>query len=476
MIVVAASLSIISIAMGTSIVAGRYVREMGREMSSLNQMLEKTNGLRALTYEFLMFRTDRAKNQWWLTHNDIEDQLEAHQFKASDNEESFNDLKKRHARVHGIFDHLLQAHEKSVSNPELDNVLKEVENRLTGQLQFETQKMVSDIYQISSALSRRSSTTLRLAGLINMGSWVMVLLIIVINSIYIFNSVVKPLFMLHKAVGVAAGGDLSHRVELKIQNEVGDLSRAFDQMTTNLKEYTFQLERSNRELEDFAFVTSHDLQEPLRKIQTFADRLKGMVDISGERAADYLDRMEKSAGRMQALIFALFRYSGIKSSVDPILPIDLRGPVEHAVADLESLREQSKGTIIIGELPCIEADRAQMCHLFQNLIDNALRYRGDREPVVRVYSTCICSAGFFEVRVEDNGIGFEQSYGDKIFKPFQRLHGRNSPYEGTGIGLTICRRIVERHGGGITVKSEPGKGSTFTVKLPQSQRQTEKTL
>ncbi len=472
MIVVAASFTIISIALGTSIVAGRYTREMDREMNSLNQILEKVNGLRSLTYEFLMFRAERAKNQWWLTHNDIEVRLAAAQFQASD--ESIEDLKKRHARVHGIFEHLLQTDEKRSSNPELENILKEVENRLTGQLQFETQKMVSDISQISSALGRRSSSTLRLAGLINMGSWILVLFIIVVNSIYIFNSVVKPLFRLHKGVGVVAGGNLSHTVGLEIQNEVGDLSQAFDQMTENLKEHTFQLERSNRELEDFAFVTSHDLQEPLRKIQTFADRLKGMTDASGDKARDYLDRIERSAGRMQDLIIALFRYSGIKAGVEPTLPIDLKDPVEQAIADLEPLRIQAEGVIRVGELPCIEADGAQMRHLFQNLIDNALRYRGKRGPVVRVYSSCICSDGYFEIHVEDNGIGFEESYLDKIFKPFQRLHGRNSPYQGTGIGLTICRRIVERHGGGITARSEPDKGSVFTVKLPQTQRRTEK--
>ena len=473
-IVIAASLATISIAMATSIIAGKYVREMAREEKSFSRILENINGLRALTYDFLMYRTDRARNQWLLAHNDIARFLAAPHLGTSVHDEAFDDFKARHSRVRDIFQHLLQTHGQEASRPELEPVLKETENRLTGQLLFETQNMVSDIVQLSSALSQRAHDTLRLADLINMGSWVLVLTIIIINSLYIFHSVVKPLFRVHKGVGIVAAGDLDHTVGIDIQNEVGELSRSFDQMTANLRRYTLQLERSNRELEDFAFVTSHDLQEPLRKIQTFADRLKTMYcGSAGDKERDYLDRIERSAGRMRDLIFALSRYSGIKSGIESMEPIDLKGPVERAIADLEPLRESTEGIIEVGELPRIEADQAQMRDLFRNLIDNGLRYHCNHEPFVQVYSDCACSDGCFEIHVIDNGIGFRGSYLDQIFKPFQRLHGKDSPYQGTGIGLTICRRIVELHGGTITAQSEPDKGSTFTVRLPRAQKKTE---
>jgi signal transduction histidine kinase len=245
-----------------------------------------------------------------------------------------------------------------------------------------------------------------------------------------------------------------------------DLRRAYAEQ----KIYTRMLEQSNRELEDFVHVASHDLQEPVRKIQTFAGRLHaGYNDLLDAKGRDWLERMVGSTRRMRDLIQDFLKYSCITSVPEPFKAIDLRGPVEEAVTDLEVLIEETEARIDLGELPTIEANAVQMRRLFQNLIGNSIKYRGEDKPVVRVYSKESPCAGFYEIRVEDNGSGFDQCYLDKIFKPFQRLHGRNSPHEGTGMGLAICRRIVERHEGSITASSEPGKGAVFVVSLPEKQ-------
>jgi signal transduction histidine kinase len=138
--------------------------------------------------------------------------------------------------------------------------------------------------------------------------------------------------------------------------------------------------------------------------------------------------------------------------------------VKEVVTDLAVLFEEKEGEIEISDLPEIDADRMQMHQLFQNLISNSLKYRGERKPLVRIFSA-EPPKGFREIHVEDNGIGFDERYTEKIFKPFQRLHGEKSPYKGTGMGLAIARRIVERHGGSITARSEPGEGSTFIIRL-----------
>jgi signal transduction histidine kinase len=247
-----------------------------------------------------------------------------------------------------------------------------------------------------------------------------------------------------------------------------ELEERVEERTAELRKTNQELEQRNRDLEEFAHVASHDLQEPLRKIQTFADLLatRGQEFADG-KALDYVERMRRAAGRMQALVQDLLRYSRVTSKQEPFARFNLRESVEEAVTDLGVLLEVTGGRIEVGDLPDIAADRVQMRHLFQNVIANGLKYRGEAKPVVRVYSNP-SSESFWKIHVSDNGIGFDEAYLDKIFKPFQRLHGNDAPYEGTGMGLAICRRIVERHGGSITATSEPGKGATFVVKLPKN--------
>ncbi len=235
--------------------------------------------------------------------------------------------------------------------------------------------------------------------------------------------------------------------------------------------YSAKLEQTNRDLQDFAFIASHDLQEPVRKIQTFVDRITAQYNESlDEKGRDYLDRVRRSARRMQDLILSLLKYSRLASTSEHCcLQIDLTQSVEEALSDLRVLREDSGARIEVGTLPTVEADPVQMRQLFQNLLGNALKYRGENTPLIRIYSEPGESEGFHEIRVEDNGIGFDQRYLDKIFKPFQRLHGKSAPYEGTGMGLAICRRIVERHGGSITARSKLQGGAVFIVRLPEKQ-------
>jgi PAS domain S-box-containing protein len=238
-----------------------------------------------------------------------------------------------------------------------------------------------------------------------------------------------------------------------------------------------ELERSNRELEQFAYVASHDLQEPLRKVQVFGDRLKAkQAQAFDEQGLDYLERMQDAARRMQRMINDLLTFSRVATRAQPFVPVDLGQVAKEALSDLELQIEQTDGRIVIGDLPTIEADPSQMRQLLENLVGNGLKFhREGVPPLVEVTSERIKRRGreLCQILVKDNGIGFDEKYLDRIFKPFQRLHGRGK-YPGTGIGLAICRRIAERHGGSITAHSAPGQGATFIVTLPvQQKRETE---
>jgi PAS domain S-box-containing protein len=239
---------------------------------------------------------------------------------------------------------------------------------------------------------------------------------------------------------------------------------------------TDELTRSNAELEQFAFVASHDLQEPLRKIQAFGDRLVTKVSQSlPQEAQDYLQRMQNAAARMSTLISDLLTFSRVIRRSDPLVPVDLSTVARGVLSDLEVRIEKSGAVLDIGELPTLDADPMQMHQLLLNLISNALKFQlAKAKPMVTIRSRKFNTASgepHCEISVQDNGIGFEEKYMDKIFAVFQRLHGR-SEYEGTGVGLAVCRRITDRHHGTITARSALGQGSTFIVTLPMKQSQT----
>jgi PAS domain S-box-containing protein len=277
-------------------------------------------------------------------------------------------------------------------------------------------------------------------------------------------------------------------LERRVEQRTAELTKANELLTLEiterergkreLKVYAEKLERSNRELQDFAFIASHDMQEPLRKIQTFTHMIKeryaGTLDSTGR---DFFERITKAAKRMSEMVQGLLDYSRVGSRATPFATTDLAPLLREVMSDIEVLTEKSGARIEVGDLPTIEADPIQMRQLFQNIIINSLKFHGEEKPVLKIYSKPdgVCREGdaypegkAYQIFFEDNGIGFDEKYLDRIFTLFQRLHGR-SAYEGTGMGLSVCRRIVERHKGYITARSSPGHGATFMVTLPEKQ-------
>ncbi|HEV3384291.1 MAG TPA: PAS domain S-box protein [Gemmata sp.] len=246
-----------------------------------------------------------------------------------------------------------------------------------------------------------------------------------------------------------------------------------------LRDIAAELSRSNKELEQFAYVASHDLQEPLRKIQAFGDRLLTKFSENlPEPGKECVDRMNISASRMRRLIDDLLSFSRVTTQARPFALVDLEKLIQEVVSDLDVYINQYDGVVEIDKLPQIHADATQMRQLFQNLIANAIKFhRANVPPVVAIRGEWLQAhlpnsdgelVAAYRIVVQDNGIGFDEKYRERIFQVFQRLHGRHE-YEGTGVGLAICRKIAERHGGTIEAKSLVGEGSTFIVTLPVRQ-------
>ena len=267
-----------------------------------------------------------------------------------------------------------------------------------------------------------------------------------------------------------------HQSDLEGINE--ELEAKIAARTQELSVYSDELARSNRELEDFAFVASHDLQEPLRKIRAFGNRIEsGYGDVIDERGKDFLARMLNAAERMSMLISDLLSFSRVSTRGKDFADVELNTIFSGVLSDLEIAIEEKSAQVNVADMPSIRGDKSQLEQLFLNLISNALKFQPpDVAPVINItcndltndeQSTLLNSDEYqwIKITVTDNGIGFEQSFAEKIFAPFQRLHGR-SEYKGTGIGLAVCRRIVERHNGTIAATSEPGKGAKFDIILP----------
>ncbi len=291
----------------------------------------------------------------------------------------------------------------------------------------------------------------------------------------VWSSTLLGLLLVGAAYRMTARELETRRVGIEALARANDeLEGRVERRTADLHEANESLQRSNRELEQFASVASHDLQEPLRKIQAFGDRLMTRcADELGEQGRDYLARMQSSATRMRSLIDALLSFSRITTKAQPFVSVNLEVIAKDVISDLEDRVQRMGGRVDLGPLPTLEADASQMRQLLQNLIGNGLKFaRPKTPPIVQVESRELPSENGasprYEISVADNGIGFEEIYLDRIFELFQRLHGRQE-YEGTGMGLAICRKIAERHGGTITAKSAPDQGAKFIVTLPLRQ-------
>lgn len=262
-------------------------------------------------------------------------------------------------------------------------------------------------------------------------------------------------------------GDLTARSGLtNSAGEIGQLGQAFDAMASALELRETEIKRSNAELEQFAYAASHDLQEPLRAVSSYSDLLRRRYGSQlDERAEKYIDNIAAGAARMRALINDLLAYSRITTRGAAFAPVDCEAALGTALANLNTAIGETGATVTHDPLPHVHGDAAQLARIFQNLIANAIKFHGERPPEIHV--SAMRETGIWRFSVRDNGIGIETEARERIFRIFQRLHTRGS-YPGTGIGLAICARTVERHGGQIWVESEPGQGATFFFTLPST--------
>jgi signal transduction histidine kinase len=289
-------------------------------------------------------------------------------------------------------------------------------------------------------------------------------------TMYLRRSILRPVLTVADATARLAAGDLDTRVPAAREDELGDLARGFNTMADSLARGRAQLERSNAELsrsnaelEQFASVTSHDLQAPLTTISMYTELLERKRD-GGHDGDELVKVIRDATHEARALIRDLLEYSRAGKGQMSLERVPAAEIVEASLERLAGAMEQTGAEVEVGELPVILADRANVCRVFQNLIGNALKFTsGDRRPRVTIEADR--DGDMWRFCVRDNGIGMEAQHTERIFEPFRRLHGEED-YPGTGIGLAVCERIIDQHGGRIWVSSTPGEGSVFFFTLP----------
>ncbi len=312
--------------------------------------------------------------------------------------------------------------------------------------------------------------------------WFLVLLLglaaLEVAFLIIQRSMLKPIQRLAETATKISEGDLSQRVTVDRSDEIGELARDFNQMTQRLvdanaglelkvKERTEDLERSNADLAQFAYIASHDLREPLRMVTCYVQMLEMRYkDQLDEDAQKFIGFAVDGSNRMRELIDDVLEFSRVGTRVRELVEVDTVEVLSAVKMNLKIAIEEANAEVRCGELPHVAGDSVQLIQLCQNLIANAIKFRGERTPRVEVKAE-LQEDGRWRFSVSDNGIGIEENYRERIFQIFQRLHGRDE-YEGTGIGLAVCKKIVERHNGKIEVESVLGEGSTFIFDLPAS--------
>lgn len=331
-----------------------------------------------------------------------------------------------------------------------------------------------ELFQREAAVGRerqrRAEQRSDVAVTVGVAAFALVLALAAGLAVVLRRAVVRPVLELAGATRRLAGGDLDTRVPAQREDELGDLARAFNGMAdslqssrTQLARRTSELERSNAELEQFASITSHDLQAPLVTISMYAELIERRHGSGLGEGAEFLDVIRQATVQAREMIRDLLEFSRAGRGEPEVELVPAADVVARALEASRGAIEQAGAEVTVGPLPMVLVDRSSLCRVFQNIVGNAVKFTGDDPP--RVSITARRDGDCWRFDIADNGIGMVPEHLKRIFQPFKRLHGEEH-YPGTGIGLAVCQRIVAQHGGRIWVDSRPGEGSVFSFTLP----------
>ncbi|MEX0746238.1 MAG: ATP-binding protein [Phycisphaeraceae bacterium] len=461
-----------------------------------DQIVRGVFELNLLTSEYIRHPNDRTREQWNQRRGSLSDLLQRLAYDDPERRQLLDAMRQRYEELVLAIERLSALHAEGEERDAA--TVREQEEQFITQLTTRSQASVSLASRLS-VIHTAEVADLQAQAFRWFGSLLVLMAVVVGGSaLLVARDIARALSRLRSEIEMVGGDRPQHEVTADRRDEIGQLAHAFNNMSRRLRRITVSrdelqreieqrkqteerlqataaaLTRSNTELEQFAYIASHDLQEPLRKVEGFGEMLtEHLGQALDAEARDYLRRMVSAIQRMRDLINGLLTYSRVTTKQRPFEPVDLNEIVRDVLSDLELRIQETAGRVQVDDLPAIVADPLQMRQLLQNLIGNGLKFHhADKPPRVRVTAERVAAESAqgdqdrCRIFVQDNGIGIDPKDVKQLFMPFRRLHGRSSRYAGTGIGLAVCRKIAERHGGTIRIDSTPGHGSTFVVTLP----------
>ncbi len=451
-----------------------------KEITLAENLVEGVFQLNLLTNDYLSEESERAVEQWRLKYTNLWNEIDV-EVHASNRKDIFTSIKKRLKNLGQIFDEVVKSKPNSYRR-----------NTLEMNLRLESIDLVTSSLELSALSKNEVNTSIKTTLILSFTIIAVLIILILVMYFVLMKTVLKPLGIIKHDMSVISEGDLDHTINIEKRDEIGDLAQKFNLMTSSLKttltskkeleteielrreaegrteQLMKELKSSNEELEQFAYIASHDLQEPLRKIKNFSELILKLNESNFDmKTLKYFDYVIDGAGRMQRFIQDLLKYSRVTTRGGEFEEESLKKVIDAAVENLQIAIKENNAEIIYGDLPYVMIDSRQMVQLFQNLIGNAIKFHNAEAPKITINAKE--EDDHWLISVKDNGIGIHKEEIDKIFVIFQRGAARDK-YEGTGIGLSVCKKIVERHNGRIWVESEPGKGATFYFTLQKISR------
>ena len=452
-----------------SLWANGEVDDADRQRRRTSEIARSLNDLRLVTFEYILYRTDRARAQERQAAARLDDLLSAHPFSDPEATEILADLRERNAVTQNIFRELVAlptAHGTRLSIKTAD-VLERFEAQLSLKLLVLQQESLADAFRLSDYSTARISEAQRQVVMVFVAGLVLILISAGAAAWLMHRGVLAPIRRLQHATREIAAGNWDYKLDLHGNDEIAEMSRNFDAMTSALKASFAQVERSNqelaalnREIEAFSYSVSHDLRAPLRSMDGFSLALiEDYEDKLDDDGRDYLHRIRAASQRMGRLIDELLGLSRVTRVELSVRAVDLSVIAREIAASLAQQYPDRSVRWEIEDHLVVQADKSLAQIAMQNLLENAWKFTGKTaEPVIRVGRTE--HEGHLACFVADNGAGFDMTYADRLFGAFQRLHSE-ADFAGTGIGLAIVHRIIRRHEGSIWAQAQPGRGATF---------------